>query len=113
MPCSRGVTPTLDSTYQYLDVTDAMRCSVYSKRKRAMQRRHFLRVCAALIAIGLPRPGRSAAGPATITLSPLGKSQVFDYAWLKGQARALANGVYQPPVSHIPDAVKALDYDQY
>jgi periplasmic glucans biosynthesis protein len=77
-----------------------------------MQRRHFLRACAALIAAGLPRPGRSAAGPAT-TLSPLGKPQVFDYAWLKGQARELANGVYQPPVSHIPDAVKALDYDQY
>jgi len=77
-----------------------------------MQRRHFLRACAALIAAALPRPGRSAAGPAT-TLSPLGKPQVFDYAWLKGQARELANGVYQPPVSHIPDAVKALDWDQY
>ena len=77
-----------------------------------MQRRDFLRAFAALIAAGLPLPGRSAAGPAT-TLSPLGKPQVFDYAWLKGQARALANGVYQPPVSHIPDAVKALDWDQY
>jgi periplasmic glucans biosynthesis protein len=43
----------------------------------------------------------------------LGKSQAFDYAWLKGQARALAHSAYQPPVSHIPDAVKALDYDQY
>jgi periplasmic glucans biosynthesis protein len=78
-----------------------------------MQRRHFLRACAALIALGLPRPGRSAAGPASITLSPLGKSQAFDYAWLKGQARALANNTYQPPASHIPDAVRALDWDQY
>jgi periplasmic glucans biosynthesis protein len=78
-----------------------------------MQRRHFLRACAALIAAGLLRPGRSAAGPATTALSPLGKPQAFDYAWLKGQARALANGVYQPPVSHIPDAVKGLGWDQY
>jgi len=77
-----------------------------------MQWRHFLRTCAALIAAGLPRPGGSAAGPATTALSPLGKSQAFDYAWLKGQARALANGTYQPPVSQIPDAVRALDYDR-
>jgi glucans biosynthesis protein len=46
-------------------------------------------------------------------LSPLGQPQAFDYAWLKGQARALANAVYQPPVSHIPEAVQALDWDQY
>ena len=66
------------------------------------------KACAALIAAALP-PWLVRAGPAT-TLSPLGKPQAFDYAWLKGQARALANGVYQPPVSHIPDAVKALDW---
>jgi glucans biosynthesis protein len=78
-----------------------------------MQRRDFLRACAALIAAGLPLPSLFSAGPTITTLSPLGKSQVFDFAWLKGRARALANGVYQPPVSHIPDAVKALDYDQY
>jgi periplasmic glucans biosynthesis protein len=77
-----------------------------------MQRRHFLQACAALIARGLSRPGQSAAGPGTTALSPLGKPQTFDYAWLKGQARALANGTYQPPVSQIPDAVRALDYDR-
>jgi periplasmic glucans biosynthesis protein len=49
----------------------------------------------------------------TASLSPLGKSQAFDYAWLKGQARALANDIYRPPMGHIPDAVKALDWDQY
>jgi glucan biosynthesis protein len=31
----------------------------------------------------------------------------------QGAARALATGVYQPPVSHIPEAVQALDWDQY
>jgi len=75
-----------------------------------MQRRDFLRAFAALSAAGLLLPSRFDAGPATTTmLNPLGQPQAFDYAWLKGQARALANGVSQPPVSHIPEAVKALD----
>src|ERR671925_1083556 len=82
-------------------------------RKRAMQRRDFLRAFAALTVMGLRLPGLFAAQSATTTLSPLGKPQAFDYAWLKGQARALANGIYQPSVGHIPDAVKALDWDQY
>jgi periplasmic glucans biosynthesis protein len=79
----------------------------------AMDRRDFLRAVAALTAAGLPLPSLFAAEPATTTLSPLGPPRAFDYAWLKGQARALANGVYHPPMSHIPDAVKALDWDQY
>src|SRR5215468_7397240 len=79
-----------------------------------MRRRDVLRAFAALSTAGLLLPGRFAAGLATTTmLSPLGQPQAFDYAWLKGQARALANAVYQPPVSHIPEAVQALDWDQY
>jgi periplasmic glucans biosynthesis protein len=79
-----------------------------------MQRRDFLRACAALTVAGLPLPNPGAAAPAATTaLSPLGPPQTFDYAWLKGQARALATSAYQPPVSHIPEAVKALDWDQY
>jgi periplasmic glucans biosynthesis protein len=78
-----------------------------------MQRRDFLRVIAAFAAAGVSPPGLFAAEPATTALSPLGKPQAFDYAWLKGQARALANGTYYPPVSHIPNAVKALDWDQH
>jgi periplasmic glucans biosynthesis protein len=78
-----------------------------------MQRRQFLRAIAAFTAAGLPVHRLLAGGAATTTLSPLGLPQAFDYAWLKGQARALANGIYQPPVSHLPDAVKALDWDQY
>jgi periplasmic glucans biosynthesis protein len=81
--------------------------------KRAMQRRDFLRALAALTVAGFPLRDLFAAAPATTTLSPLGKPQAFDYAWLKGQARALANGIYHPPASHLPDALKALDYDQY
>jgi glucans biosynthesis protein len=79
-----------------------------------MQRRDFLRACAALTVAGLPLPNLGAAGPAaTTTLGFLGSSQAFDYAWLKGQARALATGGYEPPVSRLPDAVQALDWDQY
>jgi periplasmic glucans biosynthesis protein len=77
-----------------------------------MQRRDFLRAFTALAATRLPFSGVFAAEPAAL-LSPLGKPQAFDYAWLKGQARALANGIYRPQVSHIPEAVKALDWDQY
>jgi glucans biosynthesis protein len=78
-----------------------------------MQRRDFLRAFAMLTAATLPFPGRFAAEPAATTLSPLGQPQAFDYAWLKGQARALANDIYRPPVSHIPDSVQTLDWDQY
>jgi glucans biosynthesis protein len=79
-----------------------------------MQRRDFLRAFAAFTVAGLPLPNLCAAAPAaTTTLSPLSLPQAFDYAWLKGQARGLATGAYQPPVSHIPEAVKALDWDQY
>src|SRR5438093_2461876 len=83
-------------------------------RKNAMQRRDFLRAFAARSTAGLLLPSRFDAGPgATTMLNPLGQPQAFDYAWLKGQARALANAVYQPPVSNIPEAVQALDWDQY
>jgi glucans biosynthesis protein len=74
-----------------------------------MQRRDFLRACAALTVAGLPLPNLYA----NAALNPLGPPRAFDYAWLKGQARALATGVYQPPVSHLPEAVKTLDWDQY
>src|SRR5205823_8563760 len=82
-------------------------------RKSAMQRRDFLRAFAALSTAGLLLPSRFDAGPgATTKLNPLGQPQAFDYAWLKGQARALANAVYQPPVSHVPEEVQALEWDQ-
>jgi glucans biosynthesis protein len=78
-----------------------------------MQRRDFLRAVAGLMAAGLPVPARFAGGATTTGLRPLGQPQAFDYAWLKGQARALAHDVYQAPGSQIPAAVKALNWDQY
>src|SRR5919197_3114999 len=100
------------SKHEHVNGTDAARRGDHIDTERAMQRRDFLRACAALTVAGLRFPGLFAAEPAT-TLSPLGKPQPFDYAWLKGQARALANGIYQPPVSNLPDEVKVLDWDQY
>ncbi|HZP92466.1 MAG TPA: glucan biosynthesis protein D [Burkholderiales bacterium] len=79
-----------------------------------MQRRDLLKASAALALIGLPIPGLFAADPHSGTrFKLLGKPQAFDYAWLKGRARALAGAAYQPPASHIPDEVKNLDWDRY
>ena len=41
------------------------------------------------------------------------ESQPFDYASLKGQARALASAEYRPPQHLAPDFLRALTYDQY
>src|SRR5512147_119396 len=37
----------------------------------------------------------------------------FDYASLKGQARALASSDYRPPQHLAPEFLRALTYDQY
>jgi glucans biosynthesis protein len=50
---------------------------------------------------------------ATTSTQGFGATQSFDYAWLKGQARALAAKAYQPPRNTLPKAVESLDYDQY
>jgi glucans biosynthesis protein len=81
-----------------------------------MKRRDLLKASAALAAAGFPAtPLLAAAVTATATgkLKHLGAAQAFDYAWLKGQARAQAGNPYQAPVSNIPDVVKNLDWDQY
>ena len=71
-----------------------------------MQRRDFLKASAALAAAGFPAtPLLAAAVTATATgkLKHLGAAQAFDYAWLKGQARAQAGHPYQAPVSNMPE----------
>ena len=47
------------------------------------------------------------------TPSPIGKLQAFDFAWLKGHARALAGAAYQPPEQPLPKILTNLDWDQY
>jgi periplasmic glucans biosynthesis protein len=44
---------------------------------------------------------------------PTGAPQPFDYAWLKGHARALAGARYEPPAGVLPQALAKLDYDHY
>ena len=77
-----------------------------------MQRRDWLKAAAALAAAGLPVAGARAT-ESTGPVRKLGKPEPFDYARLKGRARAMAGQPYRPPASNLPDAVKALNYDQY
>jgi len=69
-----------------------------------MQRRH-------LLAAGLLAAGSGWAQ--ALGLKPLGKPQAFDYAGLKGRARALAQSPYQAPAERLPAEVAALDWDHY
>ena len=78
-----------------------------------MQRRDFLRASAALGAAGFPAASLLAAAAAPSPLKPLGQSQAFDYASLKGAARALAGETYRSPISHLPAEVSQLNWDQY
>lgn len=73
-----------------------------------MLRRDVLRASAAYALTGLPLQ----RGPA-LARRLLGPPQSFDYALLKGAARALAAAPYHPPNGHIPEEVQNLDWDQY
>lgn len=75
-----------------------------------MNRRSWLKAAIALAAAPLPLAELRAAAPAVKTI---GEAQPFDYAWLKGRARALAGATYQPPVTRLPADVAKLDWDQY
>lgn len=79
-----------------------------------MQRRDFLRTAsAALAAFGLPAFVAGAADSRQVGLRRLGRPQPFDYAWLKGQARALSEADYRSHRQTLPAPVEALDWDQY
>ena len=75
-----------------------------------MQRRRFLAsagACAIAPVGTVLSPAAQAAGMRT-----LGSAQAFDYAQLKGRARALAATPWQAPAA-TPAALAALNYDQY
>ncbi len=46
-------------------------------------------------------------------LKPLGQATPFDYATLKGQARALSAAAYKPHTGTLPASVDKLDWDQH
>ncbi|WP_242110659.1 glucan biosynthesis protein [Luteimonas aquatica] len=80
-----------------------------------MQRRQFLKSAAtAFAACGLPVPalmlGREAGAAELETLGP---AERFDYATLKGRARALSQAAYLPRSVALPPPVSKLDWDQY
>jgi glucans biosynthesis protein len=79
-----------------------------------MERRQVLKALAALGVPGWYLPGTLTAAPrAADGLKPLGKPRPFDYAWLKGEARALAHASYHAPAKTVPEDVKKLAWDQY
>jgi glucans biosynthesis protein len=74
-----------------------------------IRRRDFLEsavLLSTLSASGLA----SAAAPSAVARGP---ARAFDYAVLKGQARAMAGKAYEPPAKLAPKALVDLDYDQY
>jgi glucans biosynthesis protein len=76
-----------------------------------MHRRDLLKASAALALTRLAFPAHASSdAPA---LKTLGQPQAFDYAWLKGRARALAAQEYHMQPFSLPDKVAALDWDQY
>ena len=76
-----------------------------------MLRRDLLKALGALTALGaIPYPAAVHAAQAAKTR---GAAAPFDYAALKGRARALAQAPYRPSTSKLPQAIKALDWDAY
>lgn len=79
-----------------------------------MHRRQFLcNASAALAAFGLPAGLLQAGNTTQQGVRFIGQAQPFDYAWLKGQARALAQAAYKSHKRTLPAPVEALDWDQY
>ena len=83
-----------------------------------VHRRQFLEGAVAFAAGGLLPIARAfgdtlASPPATFSPHSTGAPQPFDYAWLKGRAKASAAAAYQPPNAVLPPALAKLDYDAF
>lgn len=74
-----------------------------------MHRRSLLRGAAALAALQTLASGRAAAAG----LQVLGAPQAFDYAVLKGRARALAGQPHVAPSTTLPEAIRDLNWDRH
>jgi hypothetical protein len=78
-----------------------------------MHRRDLLKASAALALAGiyLPRPANAATPAAADNpsrLKTLGQPQPFDYAWLKGRARTMAQQAYKVQSGDLPAKVAVL-----
>jgi glucans biosynthesis protein len=74
------------------------------------KRRAILKTALGLVT-GRMALGRFSEGAQTQTTNP--PTQPFDYAWVKGQARSLANAAYAPSKASLSPALANLSYDQY
>lgn len=79
-------------------------------RPPVMHRRRFLKAGTALGVTALPTWGNAATAALPNTAD---EAHRFDYAALKGQARALARNPYRPPNEALPESVQKLDWDQF
>ncbi len=82
-----------------------------------MKRRDLLAAASALLATSsLPSALAFFASPANAADGPLrklGDAEKFDYAVLKGRARALSAEPWKSRVNELPESVKGMDWDQY
>lgn len=76
-----------------------------------MIRRRVILGSALGLAAGQMAKGNFSRAAQSLLTSPPPKS--FDFAWLKGQARWLANNAYQPAKDAVPPALARLSYDAY
>jgi glucans biosynthesis protein len=77
------------------------------------KRRHFLRTLGQGAAIATAGSLGLNWTDAMAALKPLGAPQPFDFASLKGEARALSTAAYKPHTGTLPPAVDKLDWDQH
>jgi glucans biosynthesis protein len=88
-----------------------------------VRRREILKTAMVLAAAQLPYADRAQAAAAAPTPAPAapqsgaaagnGPAKPFDYAWLKGQARFLADNPYLTSKDVMPASMGGLTYDQY
>ncbi|HTE14136.1 MAG TPA: glucan biosynthesis protein D [Burkholderiales bacterium] len=78
-----------------------------------MHRRQLLKTLIAAAAAGIGDPEKRAWGADAKQPSGVLTGDFFDYARLKGHARALAAQPYRDAATALPKAVKDLDWDEY
>ncbi len=76
-----------------------------------IRRRDVLKTALAVAAAPWADAGVAASAPSGARAEP--GSAKFDFAWLKGRARWLADRPYAPPRVDLPEALARLSYDRY
>ena len=108
-PLADGKRESFDAAKVMPHIRDGGTFATFGTLPRMQKRRQFIRHAAALAAGTLSLSWIDAFA----ALKPLGAPRPFDYAALKGQARALASVPYQPFAGKLPTPVTKLDWDEY